>query len=115
MDRLRGVVIENKCGLALMVQHDNPKALHYCDPPYVHGTRTAWGGGGARSGYEHEMTDEDHRKLAQCLHGLEGKVLVSGYASDLYDGELFKGWRRVERAALADGARKRTEVLWMNF
>src|ERR1039457_4384728 len=27
--------------------------------------------------------------------------------------ELYSGWRRVERQALADGARKRVEVLWI--
>lgn len=26
-----------------------------------------------------------------------------------------KGWRRIERKALADGAKARTEVLWMNW
>ncbi len=29
--------------------------------------------------------------------------------------ELFADWRRIERRALADGARERTEVVWMNF
>jgi DNA adenine methylase len=31
----------------------------------------------------------------------------------MYDQAL-AGWRRIEREALADGARKRTEVLWIN-
>jgi DNA adenine methylase len=35
-----------------------------------------------------------------------------GYPSPLYD-EALSAWRRIERAALADGARERTEVLWI--
>jgi DNA adenine methylase len=60
------------------------------------------------------MTDADHRELAVLLRQAEGKVVVSGYPSHLYE-ELYGGWRRVERPALADGARRRVEVLWMNF
>jgi DNA adenine methylase len=62
--------------------------------------------------YRHELTDDDHRKLAEVLHSLKGMVLLSGYHSPLYD-ELFGDWPRVERAAHADGARDRVEVLWM--
>jgi DNA adenine methylase len=31
----------------------------------------------------------------------------------MYD-EALPDWRRIERPALADGARERTEVLWLN-
>jgi DNA adenine methylase len=40
-------------------------------------------------------------------------VVLSGYPSPIYD-EALPDWRRVEIAALADGARPRTEVLWIN-
>ncbi|WP_244424650.1 hypothetical protein [Methylobacterium nodulans] len=40
-------------------------------------------------------------------------VVLSGYPSPVYDAAL-PGWTRVERAAHADGARARTEVLWIN-
>lgn len=113
IERLRGVVIENKPAQSVMLQHDSPETLHYCDPPYVHSTRTTWAGNGARKGYAHEMTDEDHRSFADCVHSLKGFVIISGYASDLYD-RMFARWRRVERAALADGARERVEVLWIS-
>lgn len=48
-----------------------------------------------------------------ALCGLTGMVVLSGYASALYDDAL-PGWRRTETRALADGARERTEVLWLN-
>ena len=41
-------------------------------------------------------------------------MVLSGYAAATYD-EALPDWRRVERKSLADGARARTEVLWMNF
>lgn len=78
--------------------------------PYVHSTRSSKGHG--HHGYSHEMDDGQHRELAELLDGLEGAVIVSGYDCPLYQ-ELFDGWRRVERKALADGARARTECLWM--
>lgn len=108
VERLRGVVIENKDACELMIQHDQPTALHYVDPPYPKATRDAG------NDYCHEMTDDDHRKLAEVLHGLNGMVILSGYRCDLYDKELFADWYSVERKHLADGARERIEVLWMN-
>jgi DNA adenine methylase len=112
--RLQGVVIENKPAADLIAAHYSPETLFYCDPPYVHSSRTTYAGSGARKGYTHEMTDEDHRRLGAMLIGVKGKVVLSGYPCALYE-ELFANWRRVESKALADGARERTEVLWMNF
>ncbi|HYE58985.1 MAG TPA: DNA adenine methylase [Rhodothermales bacterium] len=111
--RLRGVEIENRPAIKVLLQHDEPRALHYVDPPYVHETRKA---SMLRTGkgYRHEMTTEDHHALAQVLHGLEGMVVLSGYACPLYDEDLYAGWYRVERPALADQASPRTEVLWLN-
>jgi DNA adenine methylase len=39
--------------------------------------------------------------------------VLSGYASPLYESRL-SDWRRIHCAAHADGARDRTEVLWIN-
>lgn len=66
------------------------------------------------SDYAHELSDADHVDLLQFLTGLQGHVVLSGYPSDLYIDHLADWWR-VARKALADGARARTEVLWMNF
>jgi DNA adenine methylase len=41
-------------------------------------------------------------------------VVLSGYPTKLYDKELFPDWARYERRAVADGARIRTEVVWIN-
>lgn len=112
IERLRGVVIENRDAREVMLRHDEPTALHYCDPTYPHSTRTALAHG--PHGYEFEMSDDQHRELAAFLRELKGMVIVSGYPCDLYDVELYADWHRVERDAFADGARERVEVLWIN-
>lgn len=114
IERLRGVVIENRDAIDVMKHQDGPDTLFYIDPPYVHSTRSAKTRGTiTRKAYKHEMTDENHVELAAQLEGLTGMVMVSGYASSLYD-ELFAKWVRMERNAHADGARDRVEILWFN-
>lgn len=115
IERLQGVVIENRDACEVMLRHDGPETLYYCDPPYVHTTRSTLNFGGAHGhhGYNHEMTDEDHRRFAECVTELQGMVIVSGYDCDLYR-ELFPSWERIETEALADGAAPRVEVLWLN-
>lgn len=110
--RLRGVIIEQRDALAILEEHDGVDTLHYVDPPYVHATR-GYSAGGSHRGYRFEMSDDDHRALAERLHSLRGMVVVSGYRCPLYD-KLFGGWTRLDRAHVADGARKRTESLWLS-
>lgn len=109
IDRLRGVVVTNRDAKEVMSAHDGPETLHYVDPPYVFETRTD-----AAADYAHELSNDDHTELLVFLRTLRGRVILSGYPSPLYDDAL-PGWRRIERKALADGARERTEVLWLNF
>ena len=112
--RLRGVVIENRDALDVMRQHDGPQTLHYVDPPYLPATRSQkTKSGDLYHGYVHDMATEDHLPLLDGLKDLEGRVVLSGYPSDLYDAAL-QGWRRIDRDALADGARPRIECLWIN-
>jgi DNA adenine methylase len=110
VQRLRGVVIENRAAVDVMLAHDCDQALHYVDPPYVHSTRRP---GAASASYRHEMTDEQHRELAQTLRSLRGAVVVSGYRCPLYD-EIYVGWQRLDFGAMADGARGRVESLWLS-
>lgn len=107
IERLRAVTIENQDAKKVMADHDGPETLHYVDPPYVLETRSY-----GKGGYRHEMTDEQHRELAAFLKTLQGAVILSGYPCAMYE-ELYAGWHRIERQANADGARARTEVLWM--
>lgn len=111
-ERFRGVVIEQRDALAVMRKHDTPATLHYVDPPYVPATRSISRADGRHRIYRHEVTDEGHAELLAFLPTLKGTIVLSGYPSRMYDDAL-RGWRRVEKKAYADGARERTEVLWI--
>lgn len=106
--RMVGVVIEQRHAVQVMLQNDRPSTLHYVDPPYLPETRDRG------SDYRHEMTRQEHVDLLAALRSLQGHVVLSGYASDLYD-EALGDWRRITVRALADGGAARTEVIWCNF
>lgn len=111
VERLRGVVIENKAAADVIAQHDTTETLFYVDPPYPHSTRNMARGNAV---YVYDMTDDGHRELSEQLKAVKGFVVLSGYPCALYDEELYKDWHRVEKKHRADGARARTEVLWIN-
>lgn len=113
IERIRGVIIEQRDGIGVMRQHDAEKTLHYVDPPYVHETRSWMKSGKGNGNYRHELDGEEHAALLEALKGLVGMVVLSGYPHQQYDDAL-AGWRKVTTKAYADGARKRTEVLWLN-
>lgn len=111
VERLQGVVIEQRPAAKVIAQHDSPDTLFYVDPPYPLSTRNTERG---NAHYAHELQDDDHRALAKQLRGVKGMVVLSGYGCPLYDEELYPDWRRYTKQALADGANPRTEVLWLN-
>jgi DNA adenine methylase len=111
--RLRRVVILNEPAVDVIRREDGERTLFYLDPPYLHETRAAVGT------YQHEMTEDDHRKLLAVIKQCQGKVVLSGYPNPLYDGEL-AGWRRQEfaidnKAAGGKTKREMTESVWMNY
>lgn len=109
--RLHGVSLECRPAVEVIADYGkHPDALLYVDPPYVKSTRKG-------IGYFHEMSDDDHRAMAEQLEACRATVVLSGYASDLYDLELFPDWHRLEMAAgTGNGGewRDRTEVIWSN-
>jgi DNA adenine methylase len=113
IDRLRGVIIESRPALQVMVTHDSPTTLHYVDPPYLPETRNRKNQYDPKHQYRHEMTIDDHLHLLDAIKEMRGMVILSGYPAAQYDDRL-TDWQRVECRALADGARERVEVLWIN-
>lgn len=110
VDRLSGVVIENRNYSEILKQQDSDNTLFYLDPPYVHETRSIDRKNGT---YYFEMTDQDHTNMAKLAHEVKGMVIISGYDCPLYKS-LFGDWTAVHKKTLADGARPRIETLWIN-
>ena len=113
-ERLRAVLIENQSALRTIASHDTPKTLFFVDPPYVHSTREV----GAKYGryYRHEMSDKEHGELLGVLKNVQGMVVLSGYANEIYENVL-QGWERHQteaRIAAARGTLTRIEVVWLN-
>jgi DNA adenine methylase len=111
--RLRRVVILNRDALDVIRQQDGPETLFYLDPPYLCETRAR------PSVYTHEMTPAQLEELLEVIARCRGKVMLSGYPSELYDGRL-AGWTRHEfelpnQAAGGKHKRRMTEVVWRNF
>jgi len=105
--RLQGVVIECRPAQDVIRVQDAPDTLFFVDPPYVPSTRS-------RSGYRHEMTEDEHVALLEQLRQVQGMVVLAGYPSRLYD-KLLHDWQRIERPHRALGSpRLRTEVLWLS-
>jgi DNA adenine methylase len=112
--RLRRVLMFCDDALKVIDSEDGPATLFYCDPPYLSETKTA-------DAYQHEMTEEEHGELLDRLGGIEGKFLLSGYPSDLYEcAEKKYGWSHLDfdlpnNAAAGKTKRRMTERLWYNF
>ncbi|MGH8141592.1 MAG: DNA methylase [Steroidobacteraceae bacterium] len=81
--------------------------LIYCDPPYLHSTRS-----GERR-YRFEYEERDHLELLRLLKTLPCQVILSGYPSALYD-EYLGGWQSLELQVMNQGG-VRTEKVWFNF
>jgi DNA adenine methylase len=114
--RLRRVVIMNDDAMKVIKQQDGPRTLFYCDPPYLHDTRTSTGEYG-----EQEMSEADHSRLLKTLLEIKGRFMLSGYHSALYDGVAKSAnWQCHEReidnkASSAKVKEKKTECVWTNY
>jgi DNA adenine methylase len=104
--RLKQAEIENREAVEVISRHASENCLIYADPPYPHGVRT-------QTMYGEEMTDDEHSRLLEVLHMHPGPVVVSGYASEMYDKSL-ASWRRVVmKAPKTYKSAVREEVLWV--
>lgn len=107
--RMSRVSIENRDALELIRDYGSePTVCIYADPPYLGSTRAA--------NYRVEMLEDDlHVQLAAALRQCKASVVLSGYASPLYE-ELYPGWHRMELKAptALSGRTAENEVLWSN-
>ncbi len=113
--RLRRVEVRCQDFTDFIHELDSPETLFYCDPPYMHETRSSTGE------YKHEMSDEKHWELLAVLGAISGKFLLSGYRSEVYDHAAeINGWRRVDfkidnKASSSKTKEIKTESVWMNY
>jgi DNA adenine methylase len=108
--RLLRVQVERSPAIEVIKRYDSEETLFYCDPPYPHDSR------GDSNAYAYEMTDSDHRELADTLHGIKGRVALSSYHCSLMD-ELYGDWNYIEAPSKICHSVKtpRREVLWINY
>ncbi len=108
--RLLRVQIEHAPAIEVIQRYDSSETLFYCDPPYPHDSRTDI------NAYAYEMSDEEHKALAETLRSVKGKVALSGYESRLFN-ELYGDWYRTEATEKQIHSSKaiRQEVLWTNY
>ena len=119
-ERLRTVLIENRPAVEVIAKYGLADAVLYVDPPYLADTRL---GRDRSRGADYTLDtagEHEHRELADALRATKATVILSGYASDLYD-ELFADWYRLDVAMHRPSAnhttaraRHATEVLWSN-
>lgn len=112
-DRLKRVQILNRSAISVIEQLDSADTQFYLDPPYLGETRTA------RNVYEYEMDREQHEVLLDTIRQCKGKVVISGYPSELYDSRL-RDWHLTtlnvpNNASGGKTKRRMTECLWRNF
>ena len=114
-ERLKRVVIYNREAFEVIQQTDSEQTLFYLDLPYLQETRSA------KNAYKHEVTPEYHEALLELLSGIQGKFILSGYPSKMYDDAAQKhGWKRAEYAIPNNASRNKikdtkTECIWMNY
>jgi DNA adenine methylase len=112
--RLRRVLIMPALpALEVIRRLDSPQSLFYLDPPYLHQTRAT------TADYSYEMSEGDHRALLGAIRNCKGTIMLSGYASELYDDAL-RTWARhtfvvPNHASGSQRKQQKTEVLWCNF
>lgn len=105
--RLKNAQIENLSAIEVINRYNTEDVFIYADPPYLLDTRKGYL-------YKHEMTDEQHIELLELLAKHPGKVMISGYENDLYNG-ILKGWEKAYKNTTAEKGLQRQEVIWMNY
>lgn len=113
--RLKRVVILNRNALDVIRSQDGPETFFYLDPPYLHETRVS------KDAYEFEMSTEDHAELLELLAGIEGRFMLCGYPSDLYDSTARScGWCTLDFDVPLNSSSKsikerKIERVWTNY
>jgi DNA adenine methylase len=80
------VQIDCRDALDVLRYWDNPRAVFYCDPPYIIETRVNC------DEYVSEPDAAFHRQLVEVLLSLQGACVLSGYEHPVYQPLVEAGW-----------------------
>ncbi len=114
-DRVKDTTILNQDFREVMADYDRRDLLLYLDPPYLTTTRSK----GSGDIYSHEMSEKAHREMLELCNISKGKVVISGYYSELYKNTL-KNWNMVKKeipnhSSQSKSKERREECLWFNY
>lgn len=113
-ERLKYVEFRKMCFKDFIPMYDSPETFHFLDPTYLPETRVA-------GTYANEMTPEDHVDLLRILATCEGKFMLCGYPSKMYeDAAELHGWKsktfKVKKSSSsAETKPVADETIWMNY
>lgn len=109
IDRLKCIQIENRDFRELVPLVDDKEAFFYCDPPYHLESRNS------NHDYMFDFTNKDHDELSDLLHGVKGKIMISGYECPSMV-KLYKRWTMVRLGDFHTiSGKKGKECIWMNY
>ena len=111
-ERLKFVTVENMSFEKLIATYDKPDAFFYCDPPYVSTESYYQNTGG--------FGEKEHRKLAEVLHNIDGKFLLSyndcELVRELYGDMNIRSTKEIEYTLRGAGSKKKVrEVFVSNY
>lgn len=114
-ERMKRIEIRNMAAVEFIRKYDHERAVFYCDPPYLHTTRSTTGE------YRFEMNENDHLELLHVLSSIKGRFLLSGYPSEMYRRyQDIYGWQSAvfptdNKASGAKTKEVKLETVWMNY
>lgn len=89
---------------------DKTRTLVYCDPPYLRDVRRS-----TTQIYDCDLSDTtSHTKLLSTLRNLPCMVMLSGYASPLYQS-LLSDWCQAHFQTRNRAGHSTRETIWMNY
>ncbi|HXE63179.1 MAG TPA: DNA adenine methylase [Bryobacteraceae bacterium] len=108
-ERLRGVFVEHSDFEKLISRYDQSNTIFFCDPPYLD-----------TCGYAEAFGFQDHQRLAETLHGIQGRFLltVNDHPAIL---DLYSDMRLIEmdearaKARASEGRKAAPILVIMNY
>jgi DNA adenine methylase len=109
VDRLRYIQIECRDFRELFPLIDDKTTFFYCDPPYPKESRSS------HNDYMYDFSRKDHKDLAEILHSIKGKVMISGYECKTMN-TFYSDFNVINLGAYSTiSGKKGKECIWMNY